>query len=254
MSLDAVIDRMYASMSFEAGEAPDWDAQAEVFAPSARLVRVNDDGVFEFDPRSFRANFEEMITSGALPSFWESELWRDVDQYGDFAHVLSAYEMRASRDGPLVARAIKSIQLFRKDGRWWISAMLWRREGRDVRIEARFVNRPDFSESRRTMIEHALAFGARPPGEAREEWAAFDRFIAGLAERGWMRAAIHELTKDVLDHEHTRISERAFDGLCDFLGALEGNCLPEGVPRFPGEPEDLVELTRYARNKEWLKR
>lgn len=136
MSIDDVIKRMYASMCFEAGGTPDWDAQSEVFAESARLVRVNDEGVFELDPRSFRANLEEMIASGALPSFWEGEIWRDVDQYDDFAHVLSAYEMRASRDGELLCRAIKSIQLFRKDGRWWISAMLWRREGRNVRIGA----------------------------------------------------------------------------------------------------------------------
>jgi hypothetical protein len=29
---------------------------------------------------------------------------------------------------------VNSIQLFKRGGRWWISAMIWRREGRDVRI------------------------------------------------------------------------------------------------------------------------
>ena len=77
MSLDDVIRKMYASMSFERGERPDWQAQREVFAPAARLVRVRDDGVFTFDPESFRADYESMIRSGDLQSFFEREIWRD---------------------------------------------------------------------------------------------------------------------------------------------------------------------------------
>ena len=129
MSVDSVIDAMYASMSFEPGAQPDWQRQAEVFAPGARLVRVNDDGVFEFDPQTFREDLQAMIDSGALPSFWEAELWRETREFGDVAHVLSAYEMRVSREGAVVSRAIKSIQLYQREERWWISAMIWRREG-----------------------------------------------------------------------------------------------------------------------------
>jgi hypothetical protein len=29
---------------------------------------------------------------------------------------------------------VNSIQLFRRDGHWWISAMIWRRDGATVRI------------------------------------------------------------------------------------------------------------------------
>ena len=128
MTLDDVISKMYASMSFERGGQPDWQAQSDVFAPHARLVRVNDDGVFEFDPAGFRENLQEMISSGGLESFFEREIHRDAKVYGDIAHVLSEYEIRTARDGEIVSRAIKSIQLFEKDGRWWISAMIWRRQ------------------------------------------------------------------------------------------------------------------------------
>lgn len=127
MSVDETIRDLYASMSFEPGGRPDWELQARIFAPGARLVRINDDGIFEFDPDSFRRDYESMIASGVLPSFHEAELRRETRQYNDFAQVLSVYEMRTRRGGELVARAIKSIQLFRREGRWWISAMLWRR-------------------------------------------------------------------------------------------------------------------------------
>ena len=132
--LDSIIGEMYDQVCFEPGQRPDWDRQREIFAPGARMVRVNDGGVFEFDMESYRINFEEMIASGEMPSFWEGELWRETRLFGDVAHVLSAYEARRTRNGEVLNRGVNSIQLFRHDGRWWISAMIWRREGRDVRI------------------------------------------------------------------------------------------------------------------------
>jgi len=131
MNVDAVVDAMYASMSFEQDGRPDWRLQTMVFADNARLVRVNDDGIFEFDPKTFRQNLESMIDSG-LRSFWEHELWRQTFEFGDIAHVLSAYEMRTSREGDAIARAVKSIQLYRNQGTWRISAMLWRRENQHL--------------------------------------------------------------------------------------------------------------------------
>jgi hypothetical protein len=86
-------------MCFEEGGHPDWDRHAELFAQSARLVRVNDDGVFEFDLQSFRRDLERMISSGALRAFWEGEISRETRRFGDVAHVLSCYETRSSRDG-----------------------------------------------------------------------------------------------------------------------------------------------------------
>jgi hypothetical protein len=134
--LDAIIAAMYESVCFEAGQRPDWNGQLEIFAPGARMVRVNDGGVFEFDMESYRINFEQMIASGEMPSFWEGEIWRETRQFDDVAHVLSAYETRRTRNGELLNRGVNSIQLFRREGRWWISAMIWRREGRDVSIPA----------------------------------------------------------------------------------------------------------------------
>jgi hypothetical protein len=134
MSIDAVIAALYDMVSFEPGTRPDWSRQSEIFAPGARMVRVNDEGVFEFDADSFRLNIESMIDSGVLPSFWEGEIWRETHQFGEIAHVLSAYETRQTRDGAPINRGIKSIQLFERDGRWWISATIWQREGRTVLV------------------------------------------------------------------------------------------------------------------------
>lgn len=139
-TIDDAIHTMYSSISFEPGARPDWDRHREVMAPAARMVRITDDGIFEFDSPAFIANIESMIASGALPGFWEAEIWRETRLVGDeLAHVLSAYEMRRSRNGEPLGRGVNSIQLFRGPGGWRISAMLWRREGANVRIP----DRPD---------------------------------------------------------------------------------------------------------------
>ena len=132
--LDAIIAEMYDTVCFENGERPDWRRQEAIFAADARMVRINDSGVFEFDMQSYKENFEAMIDSGEMPTFWEGELWRETREFGDMAHVLSAYETRRTRNGEVLNRGVNSIQLFKRDGRWWISAMIWRREGKNVRI------------------------------------------------------------------------------------------------------------------------
>jgi hypothetical protein len=137
MSIDSVIAKMYESVCFEPGQRPDWSRQPEIFAPGARMIRVNDEGVFEFTLEAFQKNFEAMIDSGVLPSFWEGEIWRETHQFGEVAQVLSAYETRQTRNGAPLNRGVNSIQLFERDGRWWICAMIWRREGRKVLIPDR---------------------------------------------------------------------------------------------------------------------
>jgi hypothetical protein len=133
-SLDDVITEMYDIVSFEPGQRPDWSRQENIFAPGARLVRVNDSGVYEFDVAGFQKNFEAMMASGELPSFWEAEIWRETRVFGDVAQVLSAYQTRRSRGGEFLNRGVNSFHLFLRDGHWWISAMIWRREGATVRI------------------------------------------------------------------------------------------------------------------------
>jgi hypothetical protein len=136
-SIDVVVTEMYSSVCFEKGERPDWSRSAAIFAPGARMVRINDGGIFEFnDQQEYQKNFDQMIDSGEMPSFWEGEIWRQTQEFGDMAHVLSAYETKRSRDGEFMNRGVNSIQMFRKDGRWFISAMIWRREGNDVKIPA----------------------------------------------------------------------------------------------------------------------
>ena len=63
--LDSIIAAMYESVCYEKGGHPDWETDEKIFAPGARMVRINDGGVFEFDMKTYRTDFERMISSGS---------------------------------------------------------------------------------------------------------------------------------------------------------------------------------------------
>jgi hypothetical protein len=53
--------------------------------------------------------------------FYEKEIARRTEQFGNIAHVWSIYESRHNEDDPEpFMRGINSIQLFNDGKRWWI--------------------------------------------------------------------------------------------------------------------------------------
>jgi hypothetical protein len=72
----------------------------------------------------------------AAHDFYEVEVARRVDLFGNIAHVWSAYEARRSPgDDQPERRGINSIQLFRDPEQGWrIVAMIWDNEREGVAI------------------------------------------------------------------------------------------------------------------------
>ena len=65
----------------------------------------------------------------ATIGFYEKEIARRVEQFGQIAHVWSTYESRHD-PGEAVPfmRGINSIQLFNDGNRWWILSIYWQQE------------------------------------------------------------------------------------------------------------------------------
>jgi hypothetical protein len=57
--------------------------------------------------------------------FYESEIHRVTEKFGNIAHVFSTYESRLKADAPIIARGINSIELFYDGKRWWIASNIW---------------------------------------------------------------------------------------------------------------------------------
>jgi len=129
-SIDAIVDALYALESGAAGEPRDWDRYKALFHPKGRMVfaRPNRGGgtgaeVFLMSVDEYLEG-ERKYIEGA--GFFAKDLRRKIDHFGNIAHVLSTYAYRRAKDDPQpYVRGVNSIQLLRKDGRWWIVTLFW---------------------------------------------------------------------------------------------------------------------------------
>ena len=124
--LDQLMRAFYEVISFDEGGSPDWARMASLFSRHARITRVTPEAIDYMDLESFRNMAEELLEVGAFTSFFEREVARRSDRFGEIMHVASAYETRVSpgaRD--YLERGVNSLQLVRESGDWRILSLCW---------------------------------------------------------------------------------------------------------------------------------
>ena len=141
-SIDAIIGAAYDSISGPAGQKRDWDRERSLYYPGARLIPTakpgtNDDLAPQIlDVDGFIARVEPYF---AEHGFYEKEIARRTEQFGNIAHVWSTYESRHNPDDsePFM-RGINSIQLFYDGNRWWIVTIYWQQESTEHPIPRKY--------------------------------------------------------------------------------------------------------------------
>jgi hypothetical protein len=153
-SIDAIIAAAYDGISGPAGKKRDWERARALFYPGARLIptakpganddlatgRVRPDGGLApqmLDVDGFIARVEPFFKESG---FYEKEIARRTEQFGNIAQVWSTYESRHDPDDPEpVMRGINSIQLFCDGNRWWIVTIYWQHESPDNPIPEKYL-------------------------------------------------------------------------------------------------------------------
>lgn len=142
-TIPSLIEALYDSISGPAGQERKWDQMRGLFSPGARLIRttVEESGT----PRALVMDVEAYIdnTSGLFQEhgFYEWEVARRTDRFGNIAHVLSTYETRHHREElEPFQRGVNSIQLFHDGERWWIVNMIWDNEREDNPMPQKFLS------------------------------------------------------------------------------------------------------------------
>src|SRR5579859_3447209 len=145
-SIDSVIFALYDVISGPAGER-DWARDRHLFMPHARLIRTrkNHDGSTYYKVMTID-EYEAATAPILAKGFYEIEIARVTEQFGNIAHAFSTYESRHAPGAPPFARGVNSIQLLHDGRRWWVTAIAWDIEREGNPLPPRYL--PDASKKR----------------------------------------------------------------------------------------------------------
>ncbi|MCA9286227.1 MAG: hypothetical protein KDA22_13465 [Phycisphaerales bacterium] len=126
-SIDAIVKTYYDTISGPKGEPRNWDRFRSLMIPDVKFVTTrpvaegNMPMVLDLD------KFEEVNgTYFERGGYFEREIHRKTDRFGNMAQVFSTYESRRDeREAAPYSRGINSIQLLFDGSRWWIVTVLW---------------------------------------------------------------------------------------------------------------------------------
>jgi hypothetical protein len=141
-SIDAIMAALYNVISGPAGER-DWNRFRSLFLPEARMgaVRKKPDGAISastFTPDGYVDRAGNYFKEHA---FYEGELSRKTEQFGQEAHVFSTYESRNAPGEKPFARGINSLQLFNDGKRWYVVSIFWDEERSDNPLPQKYLTK-----------------------------------------------------------------------------------------------------------------
>lgn len=141
-SVDAIIAALYDVISGPAGQRRDWNRMRSLFIPGARLIPTAQRREGGFAARVL--DVEGYISSSGnyieTNGFFEREIARRTEQFGQIAHVFSTYEARHKADDPRpFMRGINSIQLLNDGQRWWVVTVFWQAESESNPLPAQYL-------------------------------------------------------------------------------------------------------------------
>ena len=129
-TLDGLVEAYYDVISGPAGQPRQWSRDRTLYIPEIRFVAMSmgKDG----KPVAHKMSHQEFVDASnagvVKDGFYEKEIHRETQRFGNIAHIFSTYESRIKADGPVIARGINSIEAFWDGKRWWIASAIWDEE------------------------------------------------------------------------------------------------------------------------------
>ena len=118
-SIDAIITAYYDVVSGSSSDPWNFERDNYIHSKDAVITRLDENGKAES-----HALEAEYIPVGLSPKedFYEKEIKRIVNQYGNIAQVWSAFEIRIDPKIESITRGLNSVQLHFENGRWYIDS------------------------------------------------------------------------------------------------------------------------------------
>ena len=143
-SVDAIIGALYDVISGPAGQTRNWDRMRSLFAPGARLIPTGkaQDGTIRHRVLTVEDYITQIGPSLERGGFFEREIGRRTETFGNVTHAFSAYDSKRTLQDPQpFARGINSIQLLNDGKRWWVVTVFWDGERPDNQIPAKYLEK-----------------------------------------------------------------------------------------------------------------
>lgn len=132
-SIDSILAALYASVSHPDGAEPDWARMRGVMLSVGMFIppkRPKEEMFTVLDVDGFRDRVRkgaaEAKEKGNSTAFYEKEVARRLDCFGNVCQAFSTYEARRapSDEKPFVS-GINSIQIINDGERWWVASVVW---------------------------------------------------------------------------------------------------------------------------------
>ena len=142
-TVDGIVAALYDVISGPAGQKRDWNRWHSLFLDEAQLIAVGVGRDGETVSYRVLSPQDYVSLSGAYleeNGFFEREIHRETEQFGQIAHLFSTYESRhTAADSTPFQRGINSIQLVNDGTRWWIATVMWDGERPGNPIPSRYL-------------------------------------------------------------------------------------------------------------------
>lgn len=135
-SLDGIISAYYEVVS-----GPEGPKQTErdksLHHPNAHVMTsgVDKNG----KPYLKSMTLAEFHQNTSQAEFYETEISRTTESFGNITHVWSTYSFKDKPDGPVLGRGINSIQLYNDGSRWWILGWVYDSERKGNPIPEKYL-------------------------------------------------------------------------------------------------------------------
>lgn len=137
-TIDGIINAYYEVISGPGGQPRDWERDKSLHHPDALISVTGKDK--NNKPFIMALSLSDYHKSFGVPKegFWEYEIKREMQEFGNITHVWTTYESKQEKNGPVTARGINSIQLYYDGNRWWILSWMFDSERADNPIPKQY--------------------------------------------------------------------------------------------------------------------
>lgn len=125
-TIDGMIAAFYATISGPKGAARDWARDRTLYVRDVRFVAMAERDGNPVATIYTHQDYVDAVDSAMVTNgFFEQEIGRRTQRFGNIAHVASAYAMRQAPNDQVIGRGVNHVQLYWDGMRWWITGVAW---------------------------------------------------------------------------------------------------------------------------------